>query len=144
MVTNDDGLVEKGAECLGNLAEMGGATTAQANDETLTQAIKWLRDDSSSKSTKIEKYSAVLIFKEYSRKLPVITFNKLFDGNYYQLIFMACRDHRENVRMTAAECINHCIKQLTDRSQRKGHENQTRLIYDEVEKALKSDGDVNF
>jgi hypothetical protein len=121
MVTNDDGLVEKGAECLGNLAEMGGATTAQANDETLTQAIKWLRDDSSSKSTKIEKYSAVLIFKEYSRKLPVITFNKLFDGNYYQLIFMACRDHRENVRMTAAECINHCIKQLTDRSQRKGH-----------------------
>jgi hypothetical protein len=35
MVTNNTDLVEKGAECLGNLAEMGGAITAQANDDTL-------------------------------------------------------------------------------------------------------------
>jgi len=141
MVTNDTALVEKGAECLGNLAEMGGAITAQANDETLAQAIKWLRDDTNPKSNKIEKYSAVLLLREYARKLPIITFNKLFDGDAYRRVFDACRDHRENVRMTAAECINHCIRQITERNTRKGHSNQTKLIYDEVENALKSDSD---
>lgn len=78
----------------------------------------------------------MLLLKEYARKLPIITFNKLFDGVAYKLVFAACKDHRENVRMTAAECINYCIRQITERSQRKGHQNQTQLIYAEVEQAL--------
>ena len=89
MVTNNTDLVEKGAECLGNLAETGGPITAQANDDTLQLAIKWLSDDPNPKSSKIEKYSAVLVLREYAKKLPIITFNKLFDGKAYELVFIA-------------------------------------------------------
>ena len=83
----------------------------------------------------------MLLLREYARKLPIITFNKLFDGNAYTHVFAACRDHRENVRMTAAECINYRIRQITERNTRKGNHDQTKLIFAEVEKALNSDSD---
>mgnify|MGYP006094867295 CR=1 FL=1 len=123
MVTNNTDLVEKGAECLGNLAETGGPITAQANDDTLQLAIKWLSDDPNPKSSKIEKYSAVLVLREYAKKLPIITFNKLFDGKAYELVFIACKDHRENVRITAAECMNYCIRQITDGDRQRNKSN---------------------
>jgi hypothetical protein len=78
LTTNNPEFVEKGAECLGNLAEAGGSITADVIDKSLNQAVFWLREDQNPKSSDIKKYSAVLILKEYSKKLPVITFNKLF------------------------------------------------------------------
>lgn len=76
---NNRELVEKGAECLGNLAEAGGSITAEVIDNCLNVAIQWLQDDiNNAKSNDIKKYSAVLILREFSCKQSVLTFNKLF------------------------------------------------------------------
>jgi len=41
--------------------------------------------------------------RELSKKLPVITFNKLFSPlKPYLAVFEACKDNRENVRDAAA------------------------------------------
>jgi hypothetical protein len=65
----------------------------------------------------------VLILKEFSQKLPVITFNKLFSlvNKPYLQVFEACKDNRQFVREAAAEVINACIKHISDRQQRKGN-----------------------
>ena len=76
--TNNKELVEKGAECLGNLAEAGGSITAEVIDTSLNIAIQWLYEDTNPRSTDIKKYSAVLILREFCKKQSVITFNKLF------------------------------------------------------------------
>ena len=73
-------LVEKAADCLGILAEAGGKTTAEVFDSVLTQVIDFLNNDKDPKSNNIKKYSAVLVIKEFCKKLPIITFNKLFDN----------------------------------------------------------------
>ena len=66
---NNRELVEKGAECLGNLAEAGGSITAEVIDNSLNVAIEWLKDDThNAKSNDIKKYSAVLILREFSCK----------------------------------------------------------------------------
>ena len=76
--TNNLELVEKGAECLGNLAEAGGSITTEVNDKSLNTAINWLIEDTNPRSTDIKKYSALLILKEFCSKQEVITYNKLF------------------------------------------------------------------
>ena len=92
---NNKELVEKAAECLGSLAEAGGKVTAEAVNEALETVIQFLDDDGDPKSTNIRKYSAVLVIKEFCKKLPVITFNKLFDSNRnFKLIFNALKDQR--------------------------------------------------
>ena len=81
---NNRELVERGAECLGNLAEAGGSITAGVIEESLVIAIRWLEDDTNPRSTDIKKYSAVLILREFCCKQKVLTFNKLFgpEQNY--------------------------------------------------------------
>ncbi len=81
MKINNQELVEKAAECLGNLAKAGGSITAENVEKTLEQAINWLSLDKNAKSTDIKKYSAVLVLREFCKKLPIVTFNKLFDIN---------------------------------------------------------------
>ena len=71
---NNRELVEKGAECLGNLAEAGGQVTAEVIDKSLNMAITWLHEDTNPRSTDIKKYSAVLILREFCSKQSVITF----------------------------------------------------------------------
>lgn len=111
-------LVEKGAECLGNLAQSGGNITTKAVDETLQKAMEWLQIKS---GADMKKYAAVLILREFSLKLPVITFNKLFaPQRHFLSVFAAFADSREHVRTTAAEVINSCIKHISDRQQKKG------------------------
>lgn len=85
---NNRELVEKGAECLGNLAEAGGSIKSENIDKSLSMAFSWLRDDTNARSTDIKKYSAVLILREFCCKQSVITFNKLFDQDRnYLLVF---------------------------------------------------------
>ena len=76
---NNKELVEKAADCLGILAEAGGKTTAEVFDIHLVDVIKILEEDQDPKSNSIKKYSAVLVIKEFCKKLQIITFNKLFD-----------------------------------------------------------------
>lgn len=54
-----------------------------------------------------------------------------------------CRDNREKVRNCSAEVINECIKQIAERQQKRVIQNQTLLIYEQVESAFKSN-DPNF
>lgn len=121
LLTNNMELVEKGAECLGNLAEAGGSITAEVIDTSLNRAIMWLESEMNPKSTDIKKYSAVLVLREFCKKLPVITFNKLFGPEKrYNLVFQAFKDTRVHVRATAAEVINECIKQINERTLKRG------------------------
>jgi hypothetical protein len=80
MKINNQDLVEKAAECLGNLAKAGGSITAETVEKTLDQAINWLESDRNNKSNDIKKYSAVLVLREFCKKLPIVTFNKFFDA----------------------------------------------------------------
>ena len=140
-------MVERAADCLGILAEAGGKITAEDIDQVLETFIRILQDDQDPKSNNIKKYSAVLVMREFCKKLSIITFNKLFDNkNNYKLIFQALKDHRPFVRNTAADCINECIRMINARDhhndQRRGNLN---LIYDEVSLALPIDqNDVNY
>jgi hypothetical protein len=143
--TNNSDLVEKGAECLGNLAQAGGSITTEVNDKSLNTAISWLLDDTNPKSTDIKKYSALLILREFCSKQEVITYNKLFgQEKNYALIFAAFKDNREKVRNTAADVIKECIHQIAERQKNKGGSvTHTQLIFQQIEDAFKG-GDPNF
>jgi len=117
---NNTEFVEKAAECLGNLAKAGGSVTAETVETALDQAIKWLSKEkkSSTSSNDIKRYSGVLLLREFCKKLPIITLNKLFDNDHndsYKCIFAAFKDPRANVRDTAAECINICLNLISER-----------------------------
>ena len=71
--------MEKAAECLGILAEAGGKNTADAVDSIPQRVIDILSDRDPKSNSR--KYGAVLVLKEFCKKLPIITFNKLFDRN---------------------------------------------------------------
>jgi hypothetical protein len=81
---------------LGNLARSGGNITVKNIDDTLERAIELLKSNNRPNNTDIKKYSAVLILKEFSQKLPLITFNKLFSlvNKPYLQVFEACKDNR--------------------------------------------------
>jgi hypothetical protein len=105
-----------------------------------------LTEDKDPKSNSIKKYSAVLVLREFCKKLQIITFNKLFDGKKnFKLIFYALKDHRLHVRTTAAECINECIRMINARDyQNDQKRDYLDLIYKEVSQALFIDTDVNY
>ena len=109
-------LVESTADCLGVLAEAGGKITAENVDDALKTVLKFLEEDRNPKSTDNKKYSGVLVLREFCIKLPIITFNKLFAADKKFLwIFETLRDHRPHVRTTAAQCINECVRMISER-----------------------------
>jgi hypothetical protein len=55
MKLNNTELVEKAAECLGNLAKVGGTITAETVEKTLEQSISWLSQEKNNKSNDIKK-----------------------------------------------------------------------------------------
>jgi len=141
---NNKELVEKAADCLGILAEAGGKTTAEVFDSVLDKMIEMLQKEKDNKSNNIEKYSAVLVIKEFCKKLQIITFNKLFDKplndsmkSGFNSIFDALKDHRLHVRTTAADCINECIRMISLRDYSNDQKRKyLDLIYNEVSMAL--------
>jgi serine/threonine-protein kinase mTOR len=142
--TSNPELVEKAAECLANLAKAGGSVTAENVEKALDEAIKWLSKEKkvSKSGSDIKRYSGVLILREFCKKLPIITFNKLFDNDSYKCIFAAFRDPRVTVRDTAAECINICLSLISERES-KSKRNLLKLIYDEIKLAFE-DEDPNY
>ena len=149
-------LVEKGAECLGNLAKSGGNMTARNIEDTLERSIELLKQNARPNNTDIKKYAAVLILRELSKKLPVITFNKLFSpSKHYLAVFDACKDQRVNVRDAAAQVMCACAAHISERLKRKGGQEksvrgqdgqvtETMMIFKEVEKAFGKDDDYNY
>ena len=162
---NNKELVERAAYCLGILSKAGNnKITSGAVDHAFRTVIEYLKDDSSSsaKSNNIKKYSGLLVIKEFCKRLRMITLNKVFDpidendpnkeNINLTLIFGALKDHRLHVRTTAADCINECIRMISQRetlflSQRKDQQlTYLDLIYKEVQTALfeTKDTDVNY
>lgn len=91
----------------------------------------------------------------------MVTLNKIFDPINENdmksdkinltLIFAALKDHRLHVRTTAADCINECIRMISQREhfffvQRKNQPNYLDMIYTQVHTALfdTKDTDVNY
>ena len=100
---NNVEIVEKGAECLGNLARYGGNMIVKNIEDTLERSIELLKQNNRPNNSDIKKYAAVLMLKNLGKKLPVQTFNKLFSPQKpYLSVFEACKDNRENVRDAAA------------------------------------------
>lgn len=84
------------AECIGTLAEAGGKNIAETVDKVPQIVIKFLREDKEPKSSRNQvnekRYAAVLVIKEFCRKIPIISFSKLFDTfNNIKYIFEALR-----------------------------------------------------
>ena len=130
---------------MGNLAKAGGSVTAENVEKALDEAIRWLsKEKKSSKSSSgdIKRYSGVLLLREFCKKLPIITFNKLFDNDSYKCIFAAFRDQRVSVRDTAADCINICLNLISERES-KSKRNLLMLIYHEIKLAFQ-DEDPNY
>jgi len=144
LTINNTELVEKAAECLGNLAKAGGSVTAENVEKALDEAIRWLSKEkkASKAGSDIKRYSGVLLLREFCKKLPIITFNKLFDNESYKCIFSAFRDPRVAVRDTAAECINICLNLISERES-KSKDNLLILIYREIKLAFE-DQDPNY
>jgi FKBP12-rapamycin complex-associated protein len=145
LTINNPELVEKAAECLGNLAKAGGSVTAENVEKALDEAIRWLSKEkkAAKAGSDIKRYSGVLLLREFCKKLPIITFNKLFDNETsYKCIFAAFRDPRVAVRDTAAECINLCLNLISERES-KSKQNFLLLIYNEIKLAFE-DQDSNY
>ena len=140
--------MEKAAECLGNLAKAGGSVTAENVEKALDEAIKWLSKEKkiSKSGSDIKRYSGVLLLREFCKKLPIITFNKLFDNDSYKCIFAAFRDPRVVVRDTAAECINICLNLICERESKSKQNNLLLLIYNEIKLAFdeRREDDPNY
>ena len=64
-------IVEKGAECLGNLARSGGNLIQKNIEDTLERSIELLKQNNRPNNSDIKKYAAVLILKNLGKKLPV-------------------------------------------------------------------------
>jgi hypothetical protein len=153
--TNSE-LVEKGAECLGNLAKSGGNMTARNIEDTLERSIELLKQNARPNNTEVKKYAAILILRELSKKLPVITFNKLFSpSKHYLTVFQACKDQRVHVRDAAAQVICACVAHISERLKRKagqeknargkeGQVTETMMIFTEVEQAFGKDDDFYY
>jgi hypothetical protein len=60
-----------------------GANIAQEIDGYVDDALKWLREDT--KETK--KLAALLALKELLIEAPIITFNKIFNTQHFNLIW---------------------------------------------------------
>ena len=132
--SNNKQLVEMASECLGTLAEAGGKNVAETIDYVPQMVLKFLKHDKDPKSKEMKRYAAVLVIKEFCKKMSIITFNKLVDPtNNIALIFEALKDHREYVRTTAADCINECISLVNRREYNNQIKRQfAQFIYQEV------------
>jgi hypothetical protein len=90
--------------------------TAKNIEDTLERSIELLKQNNRPNNADMRKYAAVLILKNLGKKLPVVTFNKLFSPTKpYMSVFEACKDNRENVRDAAAQVINACIAHISER-----------------------------
>jgi hypothetical protein len=139
-------LVEMAAECLGTLAEAGGKNISEHIDQVPSMVIAFLREDKDPKSKEMKRYAAVLVIKEFCRKLSIVSFSKLFDTfTNIRYIFEALRDQREHVRETAAVCINECISLVNRREY--NHQMKSDLaayVYSEVHKGLNQESDLHY
>ena len=81
------------AQCLGILAEAGGKNIAETIDSVPQMVLQYLKEDKDPKGSKdLHRYAAVLVLKEFCKKLSIVTFNKLFDtSNKIGLIFDAMK-----------------------------------------------------
>ena len=70
-MNNNIEIVEKGAECLGNLARSGGNLIQKNIEDTLERSIELLKQNNRPNNSDIKKYAAVLILKNLGEKLPV-------------------------------------------------------------------------
>ena len=70
-MNNNIEIVEKGAECLGNLARSGGNLIQKNIEDTLERSIELLKQNNRPNNSDIKKYAAVLILKNLGKKLPV-------------------------------------------------------------------------
>lgn len=68
---NNVDIVEKGAECLGNLARYGGNMIVKNIEDTLERSIELLKQNNRPNNSDIKKYAAVLMLKNLGKKLPV-------------------------------------------------------------------------
>lgn len=149
---NNKELVEKAAYCLGILSKAGNnKITSGVVDHAFRTVIEYLKDTDGkghNNNNSIKRYSGLLVIKEFCKRLRMITLNKVFDpidesdGDpdkiNLTLIFAALKDHRLHVRTTAADCINECIRMISQRetlflSQRKDQQlTYLDLIYTQV------------
>ena len=137
---NSNELLEKLAECLGNLARAGGTIVAAVVEKDIEDVINWIQDKSSNDS---KRYSGTLILREFCKKMQILTFNKLFDSSkLYKVLFPLLKDKMIHIRQTTVECIDECIGLI---SLRKDALNIGFLedIFKEVCKAF-SESDANF
>lgn len=147
LTSSNKDLVEMAAQCLGILAEAGGKNIAETIDAVPHEVIRYLTEDRDPRGGKdLRRYAAVLVLKEFCKKLSIVTFNKLFDtSKNISLIFEAMKDQRPHVRTTAADCINECISLINRREYNNELKKKyTSIIYAEVRKALDQEQDVNY
>jgi hypothetical protein len=133
---SDNEFIEKVAECLGNLARAGGTYVTSVIEKTIDDVMIWIQDKQS--NTDNRRYAGTLVLREFCRKMPILTFNKLFDSKKeYKVLFPPLKDKNLNTRETAVECINECIGLISLRKD-KVNLNLLEDIYNEVNCAFVS------
>ncbi|XP_062082941.1 serine/threonine-protein kinase TOR [Humulus lupulus] len=111
-VKRDPDNLELASRVLGHLARAGGAMTADEVEYQVKTALEWLRGD----RVEYRRFAAVLILKEMAENASTV-FN-VHVPEFVDVIWVALRDPRLDVRERAVEALRACLRVIEKRETR--------------------------
>ncbi|KAL5560921.1 hypothetical protein UlMin_030668 [Ulmus minor] len=111
-VKRDPDILELASRVLGHLARAGGAMTADEVEHQVKTALDWLRGD----RVEYRRFAAVLILKEMAENASTV-FN-VHVPEFVDVIWVALRDPRLDVRERAVEALRACLRVIEKRETR--------------------------
>ncbi|PON55167.1 Serine/threonine protein kinase [Parasponia andersonii] len=108
----DPDILELASRVLGHLARAGGAMTADEVEHQVRTALDWLRGD----RVEYRRFAAVLILKEMAENASTV-FN-VHVPEFVDVIWVALRDPRLDVRERAVEALRACLRVIEKRETR--------------------------
>ena len=128
---NDHVVLDRAAQCLGHLAQPGGALTAELVESEIQSALEWLQSD----RQESRRLAAVLVIRELAQNSPTLLYG--FVPQIFELIWVPLRDSKELIRKTSAEAVSACLAIIVARDAQFRRQWFSR-IYDEALNGLKS------
>ncbi|KAK9465831.1 armadillo-type protein [Lipomyces arxii] len=128
--SNDFEAMRAAAKALGRLAIPGGILTVEFVEFEVKRALEWLQSD----RQESRREASMLIISELARNSPTILY--AYVPQILDLIWVALRDPKVNVRNDAADALQACLKIIYQR------DNQLRQqwyskIYEETQKGFR-------
>eukprot|EP00026_Physarum_polycephalum_P000091 Phypoly_transcript_00091.p1 GENE.Phypoly_transcript_00091~~Phypoly_transcript_00091.p1 ORF type:complete len:2307 (+),score=451.47 Phypoly_transcript_00091:133-7053(+) len=130
--TTDTTVMLMASKALGRLARSSGTLTAECVEFEVKRALEWLQER---ERYEPRRHAAVLVLKELAHNSPTLFYVHV--STFVDLIWVALRDPKKEIRECAAEALRACLELIAER------ESRMRLqwyqkIYEEAFRGFKS------